>query len=205
MPSFVTPNLLLNAAGFVLQQKRVAIYKHYTAKSNTAIWNMSATQIANEIFEFGEESQEVLTGSTIFQTSIIDVDIMQESKMMDHPVESGVKITDHKVKQPIEIRLRMAMPEYRYSPIYRELKALYDESPYLTILTNATVYPRMILTGIPHDEKASNYSRLIFNLTFREAIIIQPKYVAMTPERVKSGEDMDTVNTGINANVTQVG
>lgn len=164
-------NLGLNVLGVIMPDKNVAIY-------NGPV--------------------EVLTGNMVFSSSILSCNVIDDSKFCEHPIESGVTITDHKVFNPIEIDIRLSLPNYLYSAVYKELKEIYKKSPKLRIKTQTDWYSNMVLQGLPHEEKPENYDRIIFDLHFKEALIVDPKFIKLPATQLKNPENSDTQKLGEN-------
>lgn len=173
--SFLSANLAFNALG-ILSPKNVAIYNG---------------------------TKEVLTGNMLFGTSIMNCNVVEDSALMEHPVESGFKIADSKVFNPVEIDIRLSMPAYFYNSVFSELKALYDESPKLRIKTKNRYYHNMVLQAIPHEETPENFDRLVFDLHFKEVREVAPQYIKLQSSNLKNPENSDTIKTGDNLTNTQ--
>lgn len=169
--SFLSTKLALNVIGFLLDEKNVAIY---------------------------EDTEEVLTGNIVFSTAIMSCNVTEDSNLMEHPVESGFKVTDNKVFNPVEIDIRLTMPSYTFMSVYKELRDLYEKSPYLRIKTKGRYYLNMVLQGIPHVENPENYDRIVFDLHFKETIIVEPKYIKLPISKLKNPENSDTQKLGTN-------
>jgi hypothetical protein len=169
--SFLSLTLAMNVLGIATEDKNIAIYN---------------------------ETNEVLTGDMIFSTAIIDCNIAEDSNLMEHPVESGFKIVDSKVFNPVEITIRLALPSYAYQSIYKELRELYEKSTKLRIKTRGHYYKNMVLQGIPHNETAENFDRLVFDLQFKEVKIVEPKYIKLPASQLKNAENSDTQKLGQN-------
>lgn len=161
----------MNVLGIATQEKNVSIYN---------------------------ETSEVLTGNMIFSTAILDCNVVEDSNLMEHPVESGFKIVDNKVFNPVEITIRLALPSYSYQSIYKELRELYEKSTTLRIKTRGHCYRNMVLQGIPHNETAENFDRLVFDLHFKEVMIVEPKYIKLPAKQLRNAENSDTQKLGQN-------
>lgn len=169
--SYLNLNLALNVVGLATEEKKVAIYK---------------------------DTKEILTGNIIFSTAIMSCNVIEDSELMEHPVESGFKITDNKVFNPVEIDIRLTLPTYAYQDVYKELRELYEKSPKLRIKTRGRFYNNMVLQGIPHEEKPENYDRIVFDLHFKEVRIVEPKYIKLPESQLKNPENSDTQKLGNN-------
>lgn len=169
--SFLSLNLAMNVIGLATEEKNIAIF---------------------------DETTEVLTGNMIFSTAILSCDIAEDSQLMEHPIESGYKITDNKIFNPVEIDIRLALPSYSYKSVYNELRDLYQKSPLLRIKTRGKYYKNMVLQGMPHQENVENFDKLVFDLHFKEVMIVEPKYIKLPAKQLKNPENSDTQKLGKN-------
>lgn len=160
--------------------------------------NVNGSQTDTKEVAIYEQTKEVLTGDIAFSTSILECNIIDDSQLMEHPVESGYTITDHKVFNPVEIDIKLSLPHYEYNDVYRELRRLYEESPKLRIKTKAQWYSDMILQAIPHEENPENFDRLIFTLHFKQIIEVEPKFIKLPLNRVQNPQNSDTQKLGTN-------
>lgn len=169
--NFLSYNLALNVIGLALDTKNVAIYNG---------------------------TREVLAGNFLLASSIMSCNVVDDSKMCEHPIESGAVITDHKIFTPTEIDIRLSLPNYIYQSVYHELEEIYESSPKLRIKTKAGWYNNMVLQAMPHEEKPENFDRIVFDLHFKEVMEIEPKYIKLQPSQLKNAENSTTKKVGIN-------
>ena len=174
--SFLSANLELNVLGLDMDTKNVAIYA---------------------------DTQEVLTGNLIFSSSIMSCTVTEDSELMEHPVESGFKVTDNKLFNPVEIDIRLSLPNYDFVQVLKELRQIYEQSTPLRIKTKGKYYTNMVLQGIPHEEKPENFDRIFFDLHFKEVIVVEPKYIKLPVSKLKNPENSDTQKLGSNVTGTK--
>ena len=170
--NFISANLVLRVIGLATDTKTVAIYK---------------------------DGKEVLAGNFLLASSIMSCNVIDDSKMCEHPIESGAVITDHKIFNPVEIDIRLSLPNYIYDSVYEELRQIYEESPKLKIKTKVGWYDNMVLQALPHEEKPENFDRIVFDLHFKEVKEIQPKYIKLPENKVKNAQNSTTKKVGNNA------
>lgn len=163
--------IIENALGFIFNQKDVAIYNG---------------------------TEEVLAGNILFSTAIMSADVTERSDMPEHPIESGAKIVENKIILPKEVDIKLAMPAYMYASVYKELKDIFENSTQLRIKTKMRWYENMVLQDLPHAEDAATIDRVIFNLHFKEVLIVEPKYIALPPSKVKNADNSSTQKLGTN-------
>lgn len=139
---------------------------------------------------YDSSNQEVLESC-----SVISCVVQDKSRLMEHPLEMGAKVVDHKVFEPIVITLQIALPSSFYEDQYQQILQMYKDCEMLSVQTKAQIYSNLQIAAIPHEEKADTIDRLIFNLELREAQIASDVFV--TPSSpVRNKEDSKTVNIG---------
>lgn len=148
-------------------------------------------------------TSEVLKGNMLFNAVIMEARVKENSDMPEHPIESGVKIVDHKIILPVEIDIRFVMPAYLYASVYKELKEIYEQSIPLRIKTKMSYYNNMVLQNMPHNENADTVDRVVFNLHFKQVMTVEPKYIALPPRKVSKVDYSSTQKLG--TNVTNAG
>ena len=113
---------------------------------------------------------------------------------MEHPVESGATITDHRIMLPVEIRMSLMLDD----PIndYAQVKALYREASLLVVQTRTGTYQNMLIAALPHEESAEVFDRVPMELVLREVQIVEAQFQALPPRQVASPRNASTVNRG---------
>jgi hypothetical protein len=181
----------------------ILIDKFTTVKGDLAVRRMADfeenIQGSDEILSSSKYCYFLSNTNEVLQdVTIIDVDVLEESKIMDSPVESGIVISDHRIKNPTEITVNCTIPASEWQFAYAELQMWYTQKgkDFLTIVTKADVYPNMQLIALPHKEASDTVTRLFFELRFRSILFVVPEYIAMPLATVKNPADATTVDAG---------
>ena len=135
-------------------------------------------------------NQEVLQ-----DCAIIDCVVKDTARLMEHPIETGAKIVDHKVFEPRQVQIQLALTESNYQQEYEQLSFLYHNCEMLSVRTKAQIYSNMQIIGIPHEEKVNKIDRLILAIQLKEAMLVSPDYI-----KPKKGK-----GTGPNSNTQKKG
>jgi hypothetical protein len=134
---------------------------------------------------------------------ILDVNIKESSRSMEHPVENGIIITDHRIILPVDIEISFLLNSTNYVSVYQQIKENFISATLYTIQTRTGVYENQMIVSMPHVEDETVYNGIVVNLNFRQVLIVTAT-VAYSPANVK---DSDTVNRGTqqgsSANATQ--
>jgi len=193
-------SLGLNVAGVVAGMlspfmRTVTLYDQEKYLANAAaaagasgVADRAATAVANAV----NNGAKILQGVPFYRSGILRFGIEERSRMCDHPIEDGSVVTDHKVKEPITFTCAMAMPEFLGGLVVDELNDFYRESKKVMIQCATGVYMNMILCEKPTNIAPENASRPIFDLKFREVVIVTPKIDGMQEGDVASASDADT-------------
>lgn len=124
--------------------------------------------------------------------------IRETSKVMDHPVETGVTLSDHHVINPKEIELSMILSSEFYSSTYQQLRGAFLNATLLSIQTKAGVYPNMIIQAIPHEEDPDMFTAIPIALKLREVIFIAPSAITQIQNNVTVASSPSTAATPTN-------
>lgn len=130
----------------------------------------------------------------------IKANVNEYSKVMEHPVETGIVITDHIVEQPTEIELSVFLISkgniQDYRSVYQQIKQLKKSGTLLTVQTRTDSYPNMIITDMPHDESPDMFDAIMVAIKLRSVILVTPQYGKLPPSSVSNKANSDTVKKG---------
>ena len=156
-----------------------------------------------------QNDNELLGGMSVLNYSVRD-----DSDFATHPIETGAKIADHHIFNPVQITCNAAFPPkgFKWAQVsvvdllygrgqtfeetYKELTTLYKTSAKLTIKTDANVYENMYITSIPSDVSPDNADRQIFSITFEQAKMVMPQYIKLPANKVKNHSNSSFVKSG---------
>jgi hypothetical protein len=130
--------------------------------------------------------------------------IKEQSKVMEHPLENGAVITDHRIVLPVEIELSLILKPSSYQDTYKAIRSYYLNGTLLVIQTRTGIYENQIIQAIPHEETPEQYDAVALNLSLREALFVTPDG-NIAPEAPQDTTTVDRGQQGIsNANATQI-
>jgi hypothetical protein len=95
--------------------------------------------------------------------------VKEEARVMEHPLESGATITDHRVILPVEIELSFILPPGSYQDTYRQIRQFYLNATLLIVQTKSGAYYNQLIASMPHEENPDQYNALTLALTLKEA------------------------------------
>ena len=139
----------------------------------------------------------IYSGSTLLfeKAKIMKAQVKETSQMMNHPVESGTVVTDHKIINPIEITIPLMVSSADYRSVYNSIRKVFLESDFLTIQTKSGIYKNMLISNMPHDESPDAYNALMISLQLKEVFIVTALTVGVTG--AKHSKDATDKNTGV--------
>src|ERR1700753_3688548 len=82
----------------------------------------------------------------------IRASVKPSAKLMEHPLETGETIIDHRVVFPTEIELTLILLREDYYNTYQIIKQLYDAGTLLIVQTKASTYQNQVIYELPHEE-----------------------------------------------------
>jgi hypothetical protein len=112
--------------------------------------------------------------------------IRETSKIMEHPLETGVMLADHHIINPVEIEIPVVIANtggglinsliggasIPYATVYAAIRQAFIDAVPFSIKTNVGVYSDMVIWEMPHEEDPERFDVITINLKFRQAIFI---------------------------------
>lgn len=100
---------------------------------------------------------------------VIKAIIKEEAKVMEHPLENGATIVDHRIILPVECELTFILQAADYQDTYRQIKQLYLNAELLIVQTKSSTYYNQLIASMPHEENPDMYDALTLELGLKEA------------------------------------
>lgn len=114
------------------------------------------------------------------------LDVKEESQLMEHPLEDGTSVVDHRILKPNEFELALLMLYGEYRELYQELKQLYLNAELLTLHTKVGVYTNLVIAAMPHKEDAEMYDGVAIGVKLREVQVAQTTISTIAPRNPKN-------------------
>lgn len=130
--------------------------------------------------------------------------VKEQAKVMEHPIETGAVITDHRIILPVEIELSMILTPNTYQDTYKAIRSYYLNGTLLVIQTRTGIYENQLISGIPHEETVEQYDAISLTLNLRQALFVAPAG-GISPAAATDTTTVDRGQQGISAvNATQL-
>jgi hypothetical protein len=129
-------------------------------------------EIINETFPYVDMVgvYDQLFNQVFRRARILKATVREEARVMEHPLETGATVTDHRVILPIEIELSMIVQAERYWEVYNEIKQSYLSSTLFIVQTKASVYINQLISSMPHEENPDQFDTISIALNFKEVL-----------------------------------
>lgn len=132
--------------------------------------------------------------SQVFEKArAIKATIMRTSKAMEHPLETGASIVDHRIVLPTTIELSLILSSEDYRAVYQQVADLFKRGELLTVQTRVESFASMLIEKMPHDETPEMLDGVALALSLKEAQFVQPQF---SPLKVRQPKDSNTVQRG---------
>lgn len=118
--------------------------------------------------------------------------VKEQAKVMEHPVESGAIISDHRIILPVEIDLSLILSSVDYQDVYTSIKQYYLNATLLIVQTRSGIYTNQLIAALPHEEDPTMFDALTIALSLKEVITVTAQF-AVTPKR---NSNTNTANRG---------
>lgn len=118
--------------------------------------------------------------------------IKPNSKLMEHPVENGATITDHRIILPTEIELSMILTPDTYRDTYQQIAQFRLNATKLIVQTRVGSFSNQIISDIPHEESADMYNTVAVGLKLKEVQIVTAQFTVVP----RNPANNSTINRG---------
>lgn len=114
--------------------------------------------------------------------------VTRDSKSMEHPLETGATVTDHRVILPTEIELSLVLSSADYKGVYRQIANLFTKGDLLTVQTRADTYRNMVIQKIPHEENPDVFDALNLAMTLKEVLYVDAQFSDLKVSRPRDSK-----------------
>lgn len=216
MAGFGSISLAQTVVGTLIDQRAVVLYEQPEIVSSKRTWvdnlvkELYGNQFKYQELFAGKISQlnaDVLSkvvnvmGANPYGITYMSADVSVESDLCDHPVETGMVITDASIIRPVSARVAVAMPTFFAEKIYNDIYKLQQKKEKKIILqTKYGVYENLVLQNFSYGLDSTNIDRTIFSLDLRQVLEVEPygefKFLASKAESIKDASDANTISNG---------
>lgn len=122
--------------------------------------------------------------------------VLPTALLMDHPMESGATVSDHKIIKPTEISLMMFLGDDEHAIIYQEVKSAFTGNDLLIVQTRTDSYKNMAIVDMTHEETPEHLDAVVMQIKLREVLLVTAQFQALPPRKVKRQADAGTKDRG---------
>lgn len=112
----------------------------------------------------------------------IKATVKEESKVMEHPVETGTIVTDHRIILPVEIELSLILQSADYQDTYKSIKQYFLNATLLVVQTRSGIYKNQLIASLPHEENPDQYDALSVALKLKQVQFTTARFVQIVPQ-----------------------
>ena len=141
----------------------------------------------------GETTAIVDSGTLLpvfYGAQIMRVHVRETSRVMSHPLETGVTVSDHHVIEPKTFDVSVIIPAQFYISVYQQIKSAFVNAELLILQSNADVYTNLIVAEMPHEETPDMFGVISMGLRLREVLFIPP--TAITTKNITNPSSVPT-------------
>jgi len=153
---------------------------------------------ADAVAVFDENFNQVFPRARPFKVAVT-----KTATVMQHPVETGEQITDHRVIDPIKIQLSVVLQAEDFRSTYQQIAQLFLDAAILTMQTKASTYTNLIISEMPHDEDQSMFNAIAVAIKMQEVVIVEAQYGKLPARKVANKTQTSTVDRGEQQGKTQ--
>jgi len=126
----------------------------------------------------------------------IKASVTETAKLMEHPLETGSVIMDHRVINPVEIELSLVLTGEEYADTYKQIKDTFNGNNLIIVQTKTGSYSNMAIQAMPHEESPDMMDAVPMALKLKEAILIDVQFQALPPRKVVNQKDTSVLDMG---------
>lgn len=127
----------------------------------------------------------------------IKATVKEDSKLMDHPIETGATITDFSIILPVEIELSIiAVGVNEYRAVYNRIRQAFTGRTLFSVQTSTGLYQNQIIQSMPHEEDPALADAIAIALKLKEVQIVEAQYIALPARKVRNPANASTVDKG---------
>lgn len=139
----------------------------------------------------GESFEQVFADARPMEAAVYEA-----LDLMEHPLEDGATIVDHRVIRPVEIDLPLRISTANYRDVYAEIRQLWLDGTLLTVQTRTRSYESMLIERIPHKESSEGLDTITLDLRLKEARFVEPSFGDLPPRKVEQPRQSSTKKKG---------
>jgi hypothetical protein len=122
--------------------------------------------------------------------------VKEDSKVMEHPLETGATVVDHSIILPVEIELSLIPTRGEYRDVYQRIRQAFRNRDLLVVQTKTGLYENQLIQSCPHEEDPEQFDTIAIALKLKEAQFIQPQFNKLAPKQVRNPSNASTVDKG---------
>jgi hypothetical protein len=116
--------------------------------------------------------------------------VKEQAKVMEHPVESGAVVTDHRIILPVEIDLSLIIAATDYQSVYKAIRQYYFNATLLVVQTRSGIYDNQVISALPHEEDPTMYDALQIALSLKQVFFVAAQY-GVVPRHASNTNTVD--------------
>lgn len=117
-----------------------------------------------------------------------------DSKLMEHPIETGATTTDHRIILPVEIELPLLLPNNTYRESYQEILQLFNNATLLLVQTRTTLYSNQLIQALPYEETPEMFDAVTLILRLKQVQFSSAQFSDFTPSNPNKSSTKDKGN-----------
>ncbi len=162
------------------------------------------SRLLSNVFNFDTVAIFTQDFKQVFKNArAIKATVKEEAKVMEHPLETGATIVDHRIILPVEIELSMILSPADYKNTYNQIKDFYINATLLLVQTKSGTYANQLIQSIPHEETPETYNTLVMSLNLKQAQFVTAQFTN-TPKNPSNGSNVSRgTQQGTNADAVK--
>lgn len=153
----------------------------------TTLSTLIPTYATDQVGVFTADFTQVFTPARAIKAVV-----KEQSKVMEHPIETGAIISDHRIILPVEIDLSLILASSNYQDVYAQIRQFYLNATLLTVQTKVGIYQNQLIQSLPHEEDPAMFNAITIALSLKQIVFVTAQY-GIVP---RFPSNSNTVNRG---------
>ena len=122
--------------------------------------------------------------------------VVRSSRAMEHPLETGATVTDHRIINPTTAELSIVCASADYRAVYQQIVDLFIRGELLTVQGRVDSFASMMIEKMPHDESPDVLDGVTVAISLKEAKFVEAQFSILPVTKVARPKDSDTSKRG---------
>jgi len=134
-----------------------------------------------------DSGEQIFSGASIIKSSVI-----RDSKFMEHPLETGAIIVDHRIILPNEVRMQLIVAGKDFPNVYQRIAQAWENADKLDLKLKVGFFSDMVIKAMPHEETSDMMNAVTIDLKLRQVQLASKVVTFLKKDNVANKKQAST-------------